>query len=126
MRYRWFLFLLVILIGIAGSLYFLRVLKPPSTSGITPAELSIDYKTDYVLMVAETYRLNSNLEQATQRLSLLAAQPVGDGTPAAASAGEVVQQAINFAEKVGYADVDLEQMYDLLIDLQGIRRTAVP
>lgn len=123
---RWFLFFLVILIGITGSLYYLWILKPASSADIAPAALSIDYKTDYVLMVAESYRLTSDLNQAVNRLSTLIAPHEGGVTPNAASVGEVVQQAIDFAEKVGYADVDLEQMYDLLIDLQGIRRTPSP
>jgi len=59
--------------------------------------LRMDYKTDYVLMVAEAYRLENNLNLAARRLALL-----GTDTP-----DETVSKALEFARQIGYNESDI-------------------
>lgn len=103
MSSRWFRFILVILIGIAAGLYYSLVFNPIKPVEANPGALRVDYKTDYVLMVAESYHSDHNLELAIQRLALL-----GDTPP-----NEIVLQAILFGEKNGYSSSDLGLMRDL-------------
>jgi hypothetical protein len=55
-------------------------------------------------MVAETYHQDGALLPAVERLSQL-----GGNQPA-----EIVRQALNFAEKAGYNDLDLHRIWSLL------------
>jgi hypothetical protein len=103
MSSRWFRFILVILIGLAAGLYYSLVFNPIKMVDAQPGALRVDFKTDYVLMVAETYHSDQNLDMGIQRLALL-----GDTPP-----NEIVLQAILFAEKNGYSASDLDLMRDL-------------
>ncbi len=104
---RWIKFLLVMVIGIAGGLLYGWILNPVKYVDTTPDTLRIDYKTDYVLMVAETYHADKNLDLAIQRLAIL-------GEPTV----EITVQAILFAEQNGYTDNDLILMRALSGALQ--------
>lgn len=105
---RWFLFILAILAGIAAGLFYAWKVNPVKIVDTTPETLRIDYKTDYVLMVAESYRSDRDLGLAQERLALLGSLPPGD----------IVQQAIQFAERNGYIAADLAQMQALTQALQ--------
>lgn len=106
---RWVRFFLAILAGIALGLLYGWVISPVNYVDTTPDTLRVDYKTDYVLMVAESYQGNSDLDLATRRLALL-----GNLLPA-----EIVSQAITFAQKAGYSDADLTLVQSLLAALQA-------
>jgi hypothetical protein len=103
MSSRWFRFILVILIGLAAGLLYSLVFNPIKVTDAQPGALGVDYKTDYVLMVAEIYHSDQDLGMAIQRLAAL-----GDTSP-----NEIVTQAILFAEKNGYLASDLSQMRNL-------------
>jgi hypothetical protein len=103
MSSRWFRFILVILIGLAAGLLYSLVFNPIKVTEAQPGALRVDYKTDYVLMVAEIYHSDHDLDMAIQRLGAL-----GEASP-----NNVVTQAILFAEKNGYSASDLSQMRDL-------------
>lgn len=105
---RWLRFLLAIAVGFgAGLLYGWRV-NPVGYSETALNTLRIDYRTDYVLMVAEAYQAEQDIELALHRLALL--QP--------ASPQQAVSEAINFAESYGYAELDLLQMHALADELR--------
>ena len=59
-----------------------------------------DYHTDYVLMVAESYRSDGNLALAISRLA-----PMGPETPA-----RLAQQAILTARELNYSNQDVETL----------------
>jgi hypothetical protein len=105
---RWIRFLFAILVGIALGLLYGWVVNPVEYVDTTPDTLRIDYKTDYVLMVAEAHHGVEDLGLAIRRLALL-----GDVSPE-----ELVRQAISFAEKAGYSDDDINLMRALAEDLQ--------
>ena len=77
---RWVRFLIAILVGLAIGLAYGWLVSPVRYIDTSPNTLRIDYKTDYVLMVSETYQSEKDLDQAVRRLGLL-------GTTSPARAG---------------------------------------
>jgi hypothetical protein len=75
MRSRWLRFILAIVTGIGLGLLVGWLISPVKYVNTTPDSLGGDYKTDYVLMVAEVYQAEGNLTLAAQRLALLGKQP---------------------------------------------------
>ena len=108
---RWILFFISIALGIAAGLYFGWVVSPVEYVDTTPDSLRVDYKADFVLMVAETYQAEKDLAQAARRLALL-----GGNTP-----DTPVSEAIQFAttSRLPYSEVDLALMRTLAQDLQS-------
>jgi hypothetical protein len=106
---RWVSFLLAVLIGVAIGLYYGWVINPVEYIDTTPSSLLIDYQADYVLMVAEVYQAEGEIAQAGARLAFL-----GEAPPI-----QMVQEALGFATRQGYADADLRRMRDLLDALQA-------
>jgi hypothetical protein len=104
---RWFLFFLTVCIGIAAGLFYGWVLSPVEYVDTSPDSLSIDYKADYVLMVAEAYQRERDLARAEARLEALGSGPLF----------ATVQQAIRSAEAHDYVETDLALMRQLLDDL---------
>jgi hypothetical protein len=109
---RWIAFFIAILLGIAAGLYYGWVLNPVEYVDTTPDTLRTDYKTDYVLMVAEIYQAEGQPEAAIRRLALL-----GDDTPLA-----LTEQALAYAQANGYGQTDL----NLLLHLQDGLKTWNP
>jgi hypothetical protein len=85
---RWIRFIIAMIVGAIGGLYYGWAVSPVEYVDTTPDALSIDYKSDYVLMVAEAYSVEDDLPLASRRLALL-----GGTHPT-----EVVHQALLFAE----------------------------
>jgi hypothetical protein len=106
---RWVGFLIAMMIGIAGGLYYGWVFDPVEYVDTSPDTLLIDYKTDYVLMVAEAYQLESDLDLAARRLAVLGSKP-----PV-----ELVQDALLFAARAGYVDADIQKMEMLETQLRS-------
>ncbi len=96
-------FLLALLIGAAGGLFYGWVISPVEYVDTTPDSLKIDYKSDYVLMVAEAYSVENDLPAAVLRLGQL-----GGGAPE-----DTVRQAVLFAEREGFLDSDVALMKSL-------------
>ena len=71
---RWVSILLATLLGIVIGLLYGWVIDPVQFTDITPDALRIDYKTDYVLMVAEAYQTEQKEEVAARRLAILGSQ----------------------------------------------------
>lgn len=100
---RWFFFSLSIILGLALGLLLGWWLLPWRTSRAPASALRIDYKTDYVLMVAEDFRLRPDLELANHRLSVLGSS----------SSLSLISQAMLFAARAGYSSADLALMQAL-------------
>jgi len=79
------------------------VINPVKYVDTAPDSLRMDYKTDYVLMVSEAYRLENNLNLAARRLALL-----GTDTPE-----ETVSKALEFARQIGYTESDIASIQSL-------------
>ena len=106
---RWMRFFLAIVLGAAGGLFYGWVVNPVEYIDTTPDTLRIDYKSDYILMVAEAYNADKELALAARRLGLL-----GDTAPV-----EMVREAVLFAEREGYTDADVALMRQLLSDIES-------
>ncbi len=105
---RWIWFLIAILVGVGLGLAYGWWISPVEYVDTSPDSLKVDYRTDYVLMVAEAYKNSGDVALAERRLALL-----GNTPPL-----EIVYQAILFAQKVGYLDSDIQLMQNLMSVLQ--------
>ena len=111
-RKRWIRFILAITAGLGLGLLYGWVINPVEYVDTTPATLRQDYKTDFVLMVAEGYHLDGDLDAARRYLTLLGEDPE-----------TLVAQAIRYADDLGYSPPDLYLMRDLLT---ALRQAAPP
>mgnify|MGYP001036312750 FL=1 len=101
-------FTLAILLGIAAGLISGWLYFPSEISTTTPENLRADYKADYVLMVAEVYATDGDLENAIALLN-----EIKPGDPLGA-----VQRGLLTAQEMGYADWEMRLIADLEISLQ--------
>lgn len=108
---RWVGFLIAVILGVAAGLYYAWVIDPVEYVDTSPDTLLFDYKADYILMVAEAYQLEGDLELAERRLAVLSDQP-----PA-----QLVQDAVLFGARAGYVDADLDLMRALQVQLASYR-----
>jgi len=105
---RWIRFLFAILLGVGLGLAYGWFLNPATGVETSLDALRVDYKTDFVLMVAETYQDEGDMSLAARRLALL-----GEMSPEAS-----VTQAIEFAQKAGYTEPDISRIQALLSAIQ--------
>lgn len=105
---RWFWFIVAVLFGAALGLIYGWLINPVEFVDTTPSTLRVDYRSDYVLMVAEAYRAEGDLETAVRRLAVL-----GDKPPE-----EIVREAMIFAAQAPYADSDQALLSQLASALQ--------
>ena len=112
--FRLIFFLIAIVAGIAAGLYFGWVLSPPRPGQGSLTTLRQDYRTDYVLMVAETFQSEGDVALAADRLSRL-----GTDTPA-----RLAQQAILAARDLNYSIQDVETLAKLSQALLTWKPTA--
>ena len=100
---RYIFFIFMIGLGVVVGIYYAEQVNPLEVVDAPPDTLRVDYKTDYVLMVAEVYSLDKNPSQAARHLALLSSNPPID----------TVNNAIVFALEYGYAPNDLVMLQKL-------------
>ena len=115
-RYIWFL--LMIIIGAGIGLYYSWFIKPPDFVDAVFTNLRQDYKSDYILMVAEIYDMDHNRLEANHRLDAILDQNE--------TKEWLIQNAIKNAEGLGYDPVDLRKMNQLFEVVTGLKPTATP
>ncbi|MBW8012564.1 MAG: hypothetical protein FVQ83_15220 [Chloroflexi bacterium] len=103
MSSRQIYFILALLAGLGVGLLYGWVVSPVEFIDTTTDTLRVDYKTDYVLMVAEAYASEADPSLAVLRLASLGG----------ASASESVQDAITYAAEVGYSAQDIVLLREL-------------
>ena len=116
---RWLTTLIALALGISLGLVYGWVIDPVQYTDVTPDALRIDYRTDYVLMVAEAYRAEQDPALAAQRLAVLGSKP-----PAV-----IANEAEVFARQAGYPGDDLTLIQELSVALQTwqpISGTSLP
>ena len=115
---RFFWFLVSIVIGGAVGLAVGWYLRPIPMGAVSPIALRSDYRTDYVLMVAEVFDSEKDLTKAMRRLEFLGGDP-----PARLS-----QVAVIRAGELGYDQRDLELLAKLAqaLSIPGSNATQVP
>ena len=100
-------FLIVLILGALGGLFYGWVVNPVEYVDIAPQSLRVDYKTDYVLMIAEAYQVDHDMGLAVRRLARL-----GSNAPK-----DIVTNALNYALQNEYAPQDLSLFQLLSEDL---------
>ena len=116
---RWISILIAALLGISLGLVYGWYIDPVQYTDITPDVLRIDYRTDYVLMVAEAYQAEQDPALAARRLAVLGSDP-----PAL-----IAGDAYKFAQQSAYPSDDLTLIQELTIALetwQSIPGTGLP
>jgi hypothetical protein len=106
---RWIRFFIAMLIGAVAAMYYGWKLNPVRYTVTTPETLRIDYKTDYVLMVAEAYHAEGDMNLAARRLALVSTD----------APSKMVTKAIQEAEKIPLPPDDIKAMQALETDLEG-------
>jgi hypothetical protein len=110
------LFILMIGIGVGLGLLYGWVLNPVKYADTTPDMLHPNYKADYVLMVAEVYHADQNLDRAAHQIALLGSLP-----PA-----QIAANALITAKGLGYPSEDLDRMDELSQALLKSAPTPAP
>ena len=104
---RWSKFLIALFLGAAAGLFYGWVVNPVEYVDISPVILRVDYKTDYVLMVAEAYQVDHDMGLAVRRLA-----QIGSSAPK-----DIAANAMNYATQHDYAAQDLSLFQLLSEDL---------
>jgi len=103
-----------ILLGLLLGLLYGWLIRPVEYVDTTPDALRADYRADYILMVAEAYASDSDLDLARVHLAALGPRP---------PVSQVVE-AIDFGLQHGYTQLDLETLNRLVVDLRAIPPSA--
>jgi hypothetical protein len=106
---RVILFILAIAAGIAGGIAYGWMANPVKYVDTPLYTLRNDYKADYVLMAAEAYQTERDIEAVVRDLELLQDDPV-----------RLVQQAVVIGQDLGYSSQDINVLGELLQELQSL------
>ncbi len=106
--------LAAVLLGVALGLLYGWLLQPVRYVDTAPGSLRSDYRTDYVLMVAQVYAGDQDLQTAQVRLASLGPQPAAD----------LVTRALTYAVDHGLSRFDLDTLNQLAIALREAAPTA--
>ncbi|MBT3336593.1 MAG: hypothetical protein HN855_12185 [Anaerolineae bacterium] len=99
---RWLQALLIAILGLVAGLFYGWRVAPVEYFDTTPDTLHSQYKSEYTLMVAETYQSTKDLELAARQLALL-----GSAHPA-----EIVQEALDYADFTPEENIKLAALLD--------------
>jgi len=105
---RWLSILIALIVGLTLGLVYGWVINPVQYTDITPDALRLDYRTDYVLMVAEAFHTEQDPALAAKRLAVLGSKPTI----------VIVEDAFRYAQQATYPVDDLSLLQDLAIALQ--------
>jgi hypothetical protein len=108
-RSRWVFIVLALLAGIGLGLAYGWVIDPVDYFDLTPETLRTDYKTDYVLMVAEAYRSEQDPGLAARRLAIFGSQ----------SPSTIAASGLAYAQTSSFPDADIALMQELVTALQA-------
>jgi hypothetical protein len=107
--YRIIVILLALIAGIGAGLAYGWIVDPIEFFDLTPDTLRADYKTDYVLMTAEAYRIEQDPGTAARRLAIFGAQ----------SPSAIASEALEYAQKNGSPDADIALIQELVTAMQA-------
>ena len=113
---RWLPSLLAIILGIVLGLAYGWIVSPVKFVDTTPASLRADYRTDYVLMVAEAYHADQNADLAARRLAIFGGK----------SPDDIASQALQAGRQTGYGPNDLNLLQELKLAMQAYQPALTP
>ena len=108
MQKRWIAIIITAVLGIALGLAYGWLVSPVEYTNVTPELLRSDFRTDYVLMVAEAYHAEQDPELAALKLAKL-----GSEEPSI-----LTNQAYEYARQYEYDADDLALIQELTLALQ--------
>ncbi len=100
-----------IIIGLVLGVLYGWIIRPVEYIDTTPNTLRADYRTDYVLMIAETYSGDGDLDSALVRLAALGSQ----------SPIEIVLEAIDFSIEADRPRSELEVLNHLANQVRDLQ-----
>jgi len=100
--------LIALAIGVALGLVYGWVISPVQYTDAPPNILREDYRVDYVLMTAEIYQSEQDVESAARRLAIL-----GSESPA-----QITASALQYATSNGFSQDEVLLLQDLLSAMQ--------
>ena len=106
---RWIFILIALAAGAGLGLFYGWVIDPVEFFDLTPDTLRADYKTDYVLMTAEAYRLDQDPGLAARRLAIFGAQ----------SPSAIASEALSYARNNGFSDSDIALLQEFVTAMQA-------
>jgi len=109
---RWLQFILALAVGLALGLGYAWVISPIEYVDTPPDTLRADYRADYVLMVAEIFQSEQNVELAARRISFMGSEPPAD----------IANASLTYARDTAkYPATALELMQQLVTALQAFQ-----
>jgi hypothetical protein len=102
--------LVALVLGVALGLLYGWLVQPVTYVETAPDSLREDYRTDYVLMVAEAYSGPQSLDATERRLASLGPEPPLD----------IVQRAQVYARQNNFSQDDLGQLSTLAKALESV------
>jgi hypothetical protein len=108
-RSHWIFIILALVTGIGLGLTYGWVIDPVDFFDLTPDTLRADYKTDYVLMTAEAYRVEQDPGLAARRLAIFGSQ----------SPSAIASDALIYARANGFSDSDIILIQELVTAMQA-------
>jgi hypothetical protein len=113
---RYYAFGAAILLGFLAAVYYGWAVRPVNIRDADPNILREDFRADYVLMVAEAYTADHEIERAIGALGFLSKEQEGYNPLI------FVTEAMSFGVDEGYSAADLE----LLQNLEAALKTFDP
>ncbi len=101
---RWFWFLIFIAFGAAIGVAYGWYIQPAKFQDVSLRSLRADYQADYVLMVAESYAREKDLNRAEVSLKQLHS----------ADPADIIRKALDTGRELGYGETDLQLLDQLL------------
>ena len=102
-------FVVSLLLGIGLGLAYGWIIDPVDFFDLTPDTLRADYKSDYVLMVAEAYSVEQDPGPAARRLAIFGTQ----------SPSAIAASGLDYARANVFADSDIALMQELVTAMQA-------
>jgi hypothetical protein len=105
---RYFLIVFGLVLGIAIGLVYAWVVQPIHIVESTPNTLREDYRADLVLMIAEAFEAEADIDLALQRFDRL-----GLDNPL-----QVARDALTYAQDHGYKALELQRLSGLISTME--------
>ena len=106
---RWAWIFIAVAAGIGLGLLYGWVIDPIKFVDLTPDTLRVDYRADYILMVAEAYHADKDADLAARRLAIFGSDP-----PA-----EIAAPALQFGPSAGFSPSELSTLEELIAALRA-------
>jgi hypothetical protein len=113
---RWLYSVIALVIGISLGLLYGWKINPVQFVDTTPASMRADYQANYVLMIAEAYHVDQNIDLAIRRLAVL-----GSDSPA-----DIAAQALQTGQNIGYSPNDISLLEELMRAVQAHQPLPAP